>query len=1091
MAKKNNKKYIPFEFGNKNLPKGPYKANEEELKVLNFWLKNKFYKPEYDHNKDTLVTLKNLKEDTKDTFCIVNPPPNAYGRPHLGNVSGYAYQDLMLRFNRMLGKKVYGQPGKDHAGIQGEIVVLREYFKKQGKTKQNMTRDEFYQKTYQYFLKIKEQAKKDEQRIGLSSDFDRDTFTLDPNIVKIVLETFIKMYKDKMVYKGVRIINWCPSCKTTLADIDTERKERLTQFSYIRYPLLEEGRKVWELNFNNKKILETLIKEEKTIETRALNPEEKNRYFRNIKQNDIIIAIDKSNKSHQKRYPFIVKGVKIYRNLKELHKQEDLEKIFPNTKITSLNDLKKLYLKFKNNYLEKIDKNGIIAIKLERYKPAKHTKNFITVATTRPETMLGDTAVVVNPNDKRYKSFINKKLLLPLVWREIPIISDPIVDKNLGTGALKLTPSHAPEDYEIMLNWNKNNPSKQIDYINVINKEAKMCGPVGKYFGLNTDKCKNEVLNDLKSLKLLEKQEEKEQFVSICERCKSITEPQMSSQWFIKVKNLKRKAIQVVKKEEIKIHPKNMTKVYLDWLENLRDWPISRSLWWGYRFPIWYKGKLEEKIDENGKIINTINKKPIKNFDDAIKKGLAKIQIDNPNPKIILIPGLLAPEVDGIYTRLKNTYPNVTIINTGKIKQTYDNYKELLDKVDLNNSIVVAHSLGCVAIIDYLTENDINLKSLILISPSTKNSKYYNIFKKIGFWRDTDQIQTIHKKTDELFMIYSDNDEFFTKEDFEDFAKTIKATPILEPNKKHFWTPFYDYNSKELEKLLNKYTQSRWIQDESVFDTWFSSGQWAYAPLMKWELFDKFYPTNVMETGYDILRIWVSRMVMLGLYKTGKIPFKDVYLHGLIKSFDGQKMSKSKGNIVEPDKIINEYGADVLRLFYIAGNKAGANYQITNEKLVGNKRFLNKLWNASRFVMFNIEDNKGKLVNLTKNDFKFNQNNKKVIDNIDKLVAISKQKILEFKFGIVIEEIMQNFWHIFCDIHLEECKKNLYTKDKNGNPINYDKELRLETQWTILYSLKEFLKILHPFIPFITERIWQAIPKSANEKRTIMYESIQ
>ncbi len=1091
MSKNDDSKYKQYDFENKNLPKGPYKAQEEELKVLDFWLKNKFYKPEYNPKTKKLDTLENLLKDKTKTFCIVNPPPNAYGRPHLGNVSGYAYQDLLLRFHRMLGKRVYGQSGKDHAGIQGEIVVLREYFKKQGKSKQNMTREEFYNKTYKYFIKIKEQAKKDEQRIGLSSDFDRDTFTLDPDIVKIVLETFIQMYKDDMVYKGVRIVNWCPSCKTTLADIDTEKKERLTKFSYIKYPLLEKNQKVWELSFYSKEILKSLNEGIKTIETRALNPEEKQRYFGDIKPGDIIIAIDKSDDAHRQRFPFVAKRVAIYKNLKDLFDNEDQTKISSDGKKRTYKEWEKAWLDFSSKeYLEKIKKNGIIAIELEKYLPDKHSKNFVTVATTRAETMLGDTAVVVNPKDKRYEDLIGRKLLLPLVYREIPIISDPIVDRDLGTGALKLTPAHAPEDYEIMLNWNKKNPQKSIDYINVIDKDATMKGPIGKYFGLTTNECKDAVLNELEELKLLEKQEEKEQFVSVCERCKSIVEPQMSSQWFIKVDNLKKQAIEVVESGQIKIHPKNMTKVYLDWLKDLRDWPISRSLWWGYRFPVWYKGKLEEKIDENGKIINTINGTPVKNFFDAVKKGLAKIQIKNPNQKIVLIPGLLAPEVDGVYTRLKNKYPNVTIIDTGKIKQTYKDYKKLLDKIDLNDSVIVAHSLGCTAIIDYLIENNINLKSLILISPSTKKSKYYNLFKKVGFWKNIEKISEIHKKTNELIMIYSDNDEFFTKEDFENFAKEIKATPILEPNKKHFWTPFYDHNSKELEKFLNKYTKTEWIQDESVFDTWFSSGQWAYAPLMKWRLFEKFYPTDVMETGYDILRIWVSRMVMLGLYKTGKIPFKDVYLHGLIKSFDGQKMSKSKGNIVEPDKIINEYGADVLRLFYIVGNKAGANYQITNEKLIGNKRFLNKLWNASKFILLNIDDSKEILVNLTKDEVNLTELNKKIIKDVENLFETSKKKIQEFKFGIVIEEIMQHFWHTFCDIYLEESKKALYTKDKKGNPINYDKEARLATQWTLLFSLKQYLKILHPFIPFITERIWQTLPKSKDESETIMYESL-
>ncbi len=847
------------------LPKGPYKPNETELEVLDFWLTNKFYKPEYDPDKDTIVSFEEMLKDTRPTFCIINPPPNAYGRPHLGNVSGYAYQDLLLRYYRMKGYKVYGQPGKDHAGIQGEIVVLREYFRKQGKSKANMTRDEFYKETYEYFMKIKEQAKKDEQRIGLSSDFDRDVFTLDPDIVNIVLDTFIKLYQEGHVYKGVRIVNWCPSCKTALADIDTENKERTTKFVYIKYPLMPQNQKVIIAKINKKdfeKLQQASSKAQINIDSLELLNLNTTLGNNKINKNDILVLESNDKNNHRARI------------IKLVDKTED----------------KTLYL--------------------TDYKPTQ----FITVATTRPETMLGDTAVVVNPTDKRYKDLIGKKVLLPLVWREIPIISDPIVDKELGTGALKLTPSHAYEDYEIMQRWNKEHPDQKIDYINVIDKNAKMVGPVGKYYGLSTEEAKEQVIKDLQKLGLVEKIEEKEQLVQVCERCKTVIEPQISSQWFIKVDEIKKPAIEVVEKGKIKIHPKNMTKVYLDWMYNLRDWPISRSLWWGYRFPVWYKGKVEEKIDDNGKVITYINGVPVKDFKEAEQKGLAKISKQSP----------------------------------GK----------------------------------------------------------------------------------------------------------------------------------------------GWIQSEYVFDTWFSSGQWPFATLMKFGLFDKFYPTQVMETGYDILKFWVSRMIMLGLFRTGKIPFEHVYLHGLIKSFDGQKMSKSKGNVVYPYELIEKYGADVLRLFYIVGNKAGANYQITNDKLEGNKRFLNKLWNASKFVLFNLEDAKDKLPNLNPDNLKLTKEDKKMIKEVDKIVTKTKNYIENFKFGLVAVDLRQHFWEVFCDWYLETVKTRLYTKDKQGNPIDYDKDNRLAAQYTLYYTLKQYLKILHPYIPFITERIWWEMPKAKDEHKSLMYNRV-
>ncbi len=884
------------------LPPGPYNPQEEEPKILKFWLDNNFYKPEYNPEKDKVVSFEEMLKDPRPTFCIINPPPNAYGRPHLGNVSGYAYQDLLLRYHRMKGYLVYGQPGKDHAGIQGEIVVLREYFRPKGITKANITREQFYKETYEYFMRVKEQAKQDEQRIGLSSDFDRDVFTLDPDIVDIVLDTFIKLYKDGYVYKGVRIVNWCPSCKTALADIDTEPKERETDFVYIKYPLLRQDQRVWRLSIYNRDVLNAILQGKKTIETRALNPEEPERFFGDIKQGDIVVFVDKSKEGHRAAYPFVAKRVAIYKSLKELYEQEDVAKINSRGKKVSYEEFEAGYASLADGYLEKIKKNGMVAIELESYKPGK---DFITVATTRPETMLGDTAVVVNPNDKRYKELIGRKVLLPLVWREIPIISDPIVDKTLGTGALKLTPAHAYEDYQIMLNWNQEHPDEQVDYVNVIDKDAKMTGPVGKYYGLNTQEAREEVVEDLKKLGLIEKIEQKEQRVYVCERCKTVIEPQMSSQWFIKVDELKKPATEVVEKDIIKIHPRNMKKVYLDWMKVMRDWPISRSLWWGYRFPVWYKGKVEEKIDEEGKVTMYIDGKPVRDFKEAEKLGLAKVSKKSP----------------------------------GK----------------------------------------------------------------------------------------------------------------------------------------------GWIQSDYVFDTWFSSGQWPFATLMKFGLFEKFYPTDVMETAYDILKWWVSRMVMLGIYRTGKIPFKHVYFRGLIKGKDGQKMSKSKGNIVLPAEVIDKYGADVLRLFYIVGNKAGAAYQITEDKLEGNKRFLNKMWNASRFVLMNINDVLEDLPKIDPNKLKLTTDDKKMISEVNSIVEKTKKYIEDFKFGIIAVELRDHFWHVFCDWYLEAVKPRLRSDDS---------EDKLAAQYTLYYALKQYLKIFHPYIPFITERIWQEFPKGKGEHRSLMYTRI-
>lgn len=769
------------------LYKGPYDPIRSEESVLEYWNKNPFFKPEYNKVTKKADTTEELKayiaEHPDERYCNINPPPNAYSRPHLGNVSGYAYQDLMARYWRMKGKRTLMFPGKDHAGIQGEIVVLREHFRKQGKSKANLDRDTFYKETYEYFQGMMDVAQKDERRIGLSADFERDTFTLDPKIVDNVLSTFIKLYEAGQVYKGVRIVNWCPSCKTALADIDTEKKERESTMHYIKYPL----------------------------------------------------------------------------------------------------------------------KNAVNGV------------THITVATTRPETMLGDTAVVVDPKDERYTFLHGATVVLPLVNREIPIITDGIIDQTVGTGCLKLTPAHAAEDYEIMLRWNEQHEDKKVDWINVIDPNGSMCGPIGKYVGMTTDDARTAVLEDLKAQGLYEKSEPITQRIPVCERCKTIIEPLMSSQWFIKIDELKQKGIEAVKSSTIAIHPKYMTKKYLHWMKNLRDWPISRSLWWGYRFPVWYKGTLEVTFGNDGKVVEKIGGTPVEDFTDAVQKGLAKVSIESPG--------------------------------------------------------------------------------------------------------------------------------------------------------------------------------TEWIQDENVFDTWFSSGQWPYVTLEKEGLLDTFYPTQVMETGYDILEFWVSRMIMLGYFRTGKPPFKDVYLHGLIKAEDGQKMSKSKGNIVNLDDLLGQYGADAIRLLYVIGNKAGASYRLDRDKLQGYRNFLNKIWNATRFVL-NATQDLSTPWSKKQTELALTEDDTKMLAELARISTLVEDKITRFRFGLVGVDLMQSFWSSFCDEYIEKVKQRMYTKDREGNPINTSPEeiaSRTAAQWVLWYAIGTYLKLLHPYIPFITEYLWDSYPKDDSESDTIMY----
>lgn len=952
------------------LAKGPYKSENIEPEIINYWLENKFFKPEY-HPEKGLLSEEEMKQDSRDSFAIINPPPNAYMRPHIGNVSGYAYQDVFLRFNRLLGKKVLGQPGKDHAGIQGEVLVESIFIKNKGKNKQELGRDKFYHASYAHFEKLMPKIMADEQRIGLSSDYDRNLFTLDPKVVDTVLGTFTKMYEDKMVYKGVRIVNWDPVAQTTLADIDTERVERETDLVYIKYPLVE-----------------------------------------------------------------------------------------PKGKITH-----------------------------------------ITVATTRAETMLGDTAVVVDPKDERYQDLVGTMVKLPLTNREIPIITSPRIDKEFGTGALKLTPSHAYEDYVIMNEWNEANPDNQIGYINVVNKAAELCGPIPeKYLGMKTEKAREQVIADLQEQDFIEKIEKHTQNVVIGERSKAVIEPIMSSQWFIDVERLKQPAIDAVKNGKVKIHPDYMTKKYLHWMENLHDWPVSRSLWWGYRIPVWYKGELTETIDENGQVKETISGQEVTGIYDAVEKGLAKVQLDPPGLKITVVRhGETDDNLNKIYAGVTDTPLN----ETGK-KQAEEFASQLTATYDLvltsplarakQTATIVADKLG-VELIEEKLIQERDFGELEGLTWEQFNEQYPELAAKNNpdYQVDLPGGETIEQTTARI--------EGFIKEFSSNYAdkKVLIVTHsgiirilkrILNNDSANATRRNDAANLDSIEFII---PEAGWIQDPDVFDTWFSSGQWPYATLSANNLMDTFYPSDIMETGYDILELWVSRMIMLGLYTQGEVPFKDVYLHGLVKAPDGQKMSKSKGNVIAPEDIINEYGADALRLLYIVGNKAGAGYPVDYDKLMGYKRFLNKIWNASKFTlgMTSDLDQEHLFTDLTDADkISTDTADQKLLEHIKQISIDVREHIEKFRIGLAAELLYQDFWHTFCDEYLEEVKPRVYSKDQQGNPIERNEaeiENRRMAQRTLLTALKYYMTMLHPFIPFITEHIWQQLPKMEADSETVMY----
>ncbi len=707
-----------------------YEPNLSEEKIYQLWEKSGFFNPD------------NLPGKRKNPFTIIMPPPNANGLLHMGHALVTTLEDLIIRYHRMKGDLTLWLPGADHAGIMTQVVFEKE-LAKQGKTRFDLGREEFFKQTMEFTMKNKTGMQNQSKKLGASCDWSRDKFTLDEKISEAVFYTFKKLYDDNLIYRGERIINWCPRCSTALSDLEVIHQEAQTTLTYIKYPIL-------------------------------------------------------NNKSEA-----------------------------------------------------------------------------IIVATTRPETMLGDTAVAVNPEDERYKKFVGQKIVLPLTNRIIPIIADIKVDQTFGTGAVKVTPAHDPVDFEI-------GQEHKLETISVINKVSRMTDEAGEgYAGLKVKEARAKVIEELKKQGFLVKEESYQNAISKCERCKSTIEPLISKQWFVKAKILAKPAIEVVKEGKIKFIPERFEKTYFQWLENIRDWCISRQIWWGHRIPVYYC--------ECGEIIVSL---------EAPKK-----------------------------------------------------------------------------------------------CPKCKNTKIE--------------------------------------------------------------------------------------QDPDTLDTWFSSGQWPFTTLgwpKKTVDLAKFYPTTVMETGWDILFFWVARMIMLGLYCTGEVPFKIVYMHGLVRDQERKKMSKSKGNVIDPLGVASTYGTDATRIALIAGVGAGNDVIVSEEKIRGYRNFCNKIWNASRFVLFNLGTESEKFPKTKLSSFKnLSDDDKSILKKLENTIKETTKNLEKYNFSQATESIYNFFWHEFCDKYIEKSKPQLK-----------DEKLSLSTQYILWYVLSTSLKLLHPYIPFITEEIWQNLPQ---EEKMLMVAS--
>ena len=691
-----------------------YEPREVEDRIYDFWVKGNYFHA--------------VPDPEKEPYTIVIPPPNITGQLHMGHALDNTMQDTIIRWKRMQGYSTLWLPGTDHASIATEAKIV-EQMRKEGISKEDLGREKFLERAWEwkktYGGRIVEQLKK----LGSSCDWERERFTLDEGCSKAVNHVFVNLYNKGLIYRGERIINWCPHCKTSISDAEVEFEEKEGSFWHLRYPLTDGS-------------------------------------------------------------------------------------------------------------------------------------GYIELATTRPETMLGDTAVAVHPDDERYKALVGKTVTLPIVNREIPVVADNYVEMEFGTGVVKITPAHDPNDFEVGLRHN-------LPVINVMDESAVINENGGKFCGMPAAEARKAIVKELDELGFLIKIEPIKHNVGTCYRCGTVVEPRVSTQWFVKMEPLAKPAIEVVKTGEIKFIPERMEKTYYNWMDNIKDWCISRQLWWGHRIPAWYCPDCGEMV-------------------------------------------------------VSETAPTVC--------------------------------------------------------------------------------------------------------------------PKCGKNHLH--------------------------QDEDTLDTWFSSALWPFSTL-GWpentEELKYFYPTSTLVTGYDIIFFWVARMIFSGIEHMGEIPFKTVLFHGLVRDALGRKMSKSLGNGVDPLLEIEKYGADALRFTLVTGNSPGNDMRYSDEKVSASRNFANKIWNAARFILMNIDGKDveyGLPEKLSTEDkwilTKFNNVAKEITENLDK-----------YELGIAVSKLYDFIWDDFCDWYIELAKIRM---------MGADSEAAQATRMTLTWVMSNTLKLLHPFMPYITEEIWQTLP---------------
>ena len=691
-----------------------YEPHEVEERIYEFWMNGRYFHAEVDSKKKP--------------YTIVIPPPNITGQLHMGHALDETLQDILIRFRRMQGYSALWLPGTDHASIATEAKIV-EAMKQEGVTKEDIGRDGFMKRAWEWKEKYGGTIISQLKKLGSSCDWDRERFTLDEGCSEAVKEVFVKLYNEGLIYRGERMINWCPNCKTSISDAEVDFAEKDGNFWHIRYPLADGS-------------------------------------------------------------------------------------------------------------------------------------GYLNLATTRPETMLGDTAVAVHPEDERYQHLVGKMLILPLVGREIPIVADTYVEQDFGTGVVKVTPAHDPNDFEVGLRHN-------LPVINIMDESGVINENGGEYQGMDRLDARKKIVKALEEQGYLIKVEPIKHHVGTCYRCKTVVEPRVSKQWFVKMEPLAKPAVKAVEDGEVKFVPERFDKIYFNWMNNIKDWCISRQLWWGHRIPAWY-------------------------CDDC-------------------------------------------------------------------NEITV---------------------------------------------------------------------------------------------------------SRETPHACCKCGSTHIHQDEDTLDTWFSSALWPFSTL-GWpdntEELNYFYPTSTLVTGYDIIFFWVARMIFSGLAHMGKVPFDTVFIHGIVRDANGVKMSKSLGNGIDPLEVIEQYGADALRFMLATGNSPGNDMRYSPEKVEASRNFANKIWNAARFILMNLEGHeiKNELPNeLTTED-------KWIISSFNRVAKEITENLEKFELGIAAQKIYDFLWDVFCDWYIEIAKIRMNSDDA---------QTAQNAREVLVWVMTGTLKLLHPFMPFITEEIWQTLP---------------